>query len=249
MHDDDPHDPAPTPFGPAGDLATPHGIAAMTHLPDAGDPVPDAVLAQLPGPEVDHARTLGGFRQVSFVGGRLALHAAMRHIGAPDVPVLPDPRGTPALPGDWTASVSHKRTLAIAMVGRGPAGTLGIDLENLAPARLGIAERVLRPAEQAAIASLPPDRAWIGLLLRFSTKEAIYKALDPYVRRWVGFEEAEVTPGRDGLTDVTLHLAHAEGPFFVDARYRWLPGHVLTTVRIRRVGAPRASAPEPPAAG
>ncbi len=227
----------PTPFSDAGALAMPHGLARMVHLPDRPDPVPGDVLARLPDAEAQHAQTLRGFRQVSFVGGRLALHAAMADLGLPAVPVLPDARGTPVVPDGWTGSVSHKRTLAIALVARARRGTdavtVGIDLETRAPARLGVAPRVLRPAELQAIEPLPLDRRWTALLLRFSTKEAIYKAVDPWVRRWVGFDEAEVTPGLDGLSAVTLHLDPPGPPMSVEAHYRWLPGHVVTTVRIR----------------
>lgn len=220
------------PFTTAFHLATPHGAASAVHLPDAKDPVPDAILDQLHGAEADHARTLGGYRQVQFVGGRLALREARRQLGAPLGPVLPDARGTPVLPEGWVGSVSHKRTLAIAMAARRHDGTLGIDLEDRAPARLRIADRILRPDELAALEALPERERWHALLLRFSVKESIYKALDPYVRRYVGFQEAEVDLALDGMAQVTLHLEHDEGPFAVDARYQWLPGRVLTSVRI-----------------
>jgi enterobactin synthetase component D len=93
---------------------------------------------------------------------------------------------------------------------------------------------VLTADELAAIAAFPDDRRWMSILLRFSIKESIYKALDPYVKRYVGFHEAEVWPGVDGMASVTLRLAGGEGPFSVDARYEWLRGRVLTSVRIRK---------------
>ena len=40
---------------------------------------------------------------------------------------------------------------------------------------------------------------------------------------------------------VELALAQGEGPFDVDARYEWLRGRILTSVRIR----PRGPAPTP----
>ena len=73
----------------------------------------------------------------------------------------------------------------------------------------------------------------MGVLLRFSIKEAIYKAVYPYVRRYVDFSEAHVTPDPDGQAEVTLRLSQGEGPFRVEARYYWLDGRVLSTVRIR----------------
>lgn len=222
------------PFTPAFHLGTPHGVVAALHLPDSPAAVDPAVLAELAPEEAAHAATLGGFVQVSFVGGRLALRAARRMVGAPLDAVLPDERGTPVLGRGWVGSVSHKRTLAVAMVARDHEGTLGVDLEDLLPARPSVTERVLRPEEIAQIAELPPELAWNATVLRFSMKESIYKALDPYVRRYVGFHEATVQPTLEGTAEITLHLAHGEGPFAVEGRFQWLEGRVMTSVRIRR---------------
>lgn len=222
------------PFSPAWHHATPHGVLSAIHLPDSPDPVPESVLNQLHESEREHARTLGGYRQVHFVGGRLALLAARRQVGAPAGPILPDERGTPVCADGWTVSISHKKPLAIGMIARDVLGTLGVDLEEIAPERPNIVERVLRPAEMEAIADLEGTRRWNAILLRFSTKEAIYKALDPHVRRYVGFKEAEVIPELSGRSQVTLHLEQGEGPFSVDARYAWLHGYLVTSVRIRQ---------------
>lgn len=221
------------PFTLAWHHANPHGVLSAVHLPDSPDPVPDGVLGALPQEERAHALTLGGYRQVHFVGGRLALRAARRQLGAPLGAVLPDERGTPVAPEGWSVSVSHKKPLAIAMVARDVDGTLGVDLEEPLPARPNIAERVLRPAELEEVADLDPARRWNAILLRFSMKEAIYKALDPYVRRYVGFKEAEVTPDLSGRASVRLDLEGGEGPFAVDARYDWLHGFLVTSVRIK----------------
>jgi phosphopantetheine--protein transferase-like protein len=119
------------------------------------------------------------------------------------------------------------------MVARSADGTLGVDLEDYLPERSSIAARVLTEAERTTVAQLPAAQRWIGILVRFSIKEAIYKALDPYVQRYVGFEEAEVHPDLQGLAAVELRLQEREGPYRVDARYCWLRGKILTSVRIR----------------
>lgn len=221
-----------TPFAIAFHHATPHGILAAVHLPDSSEPVPTPVLDRLHPAEAAQARTLGGYRQVSFVGGRLALAAAVSWAGAPVGPILPDDRGAPRLPRGWTGSVSHKRTLAVGMIARDVDGTLGCDLEDYGPPREGIAERVLRPEELDEVMRLPAERRWISILLRFSLKEALYKALDPHVRRWVGFHEVAVHPELQGRARLSLHLAAGEGPFEASARYDWLHGRVLTSVRL-----------------
>jgi 4'-phosphopantetheinyl transferase EntD len=240
-------------FQPLDLLATPHGVVVAVSIPDRPDPVPEAVLATLADAEARHAITLGGYRQVQFVGGRIALREARRQLGAPLGPILPDARGTPVLPTGFVGSVSHKRDLAIAMVALDDGRTLGVDLEEHGPPRPSIAPRVLRPVELEAIAGLPEARAWIQTVLRFSIKESIYKAIDPWVRRFVGFDEAEVHPDLAGRADVTLHLAHGEGPFDIDARYAWWRGRLVTSVRVAGPGrTPRGTpvrAPDRPAEG
>lgn len=43
-------------------------------------------------------------------------------------------------------------------------------------------------------------------MLRFSLKEAIYKASHPLLKQYVGFQEAEVTPYSDGTATVVWNL-------------------------------------------
>lgn len=222
------------PYDIAFHHATPHGVLAAVHLPDSSDPVPEPVLATLPAEEAAFARTLKAYRQVSFVGGRVALRRACAQLSADPPPILPDDHGTPRLPEHLAGSITHKRTLAIGMVGQSHNGTLGVDLEEYEPARPRIARSILTEAEHQAIDGLPEHRRWISMLTRFSLKESIYKALNPYVRRYVGFHEAEVEPELGGGAKVRLQLEHGEGPFEVDARFEWLRGKLLTSVRIRR---------------
>jgi enterobactin synthetase component D len=225
------------PFHIAYQHATRHGIVAAIHLPTEPEPVAPAVWERLHPREVDHAHTLTGLRQVSFVGGRLAARLAAQQLGVTPGPILPDDLGAPTLPDGLVGSISHKRSLAVALVGRNFGETVGVDLEEYGPPRLGIAPRVLTAAELAALEGLPDDRRWIALLVRFSLKESLYKALSPWVRRYVGFHEAEIAPDTDGGAAVSLALSGGEGPFEADAAYAWLHGRLLTSVRLRPVSA------------
>ena len=228
------------PFSTAFHKAVQFGYLAAIHLPDSKEPVPETVLQQLDEAERAHALTLSGYRQVDWVGGRLALRGALGRMDRPHPPLLVDRWGAPVLPEQVVGSISHKRTLAVGMVARSRHGTVGIDLEDLSPARERIAPRVLLPQELQAIERLPEHRRWTGIVLRFSMKEAIYKALHPYVHRYVDFKEALVVPDIDCTANVELRLEGSEGPFRVEARYQWLPGRVLTMVRIREPRPPRA---------
>ena len=212
--------------------ALPHGTFAGIALPTDPQPVPDAVLERLHPEEAEHATTLRGFRQIDFVGGRLALRDALTPLCTrPLGPVLVDPRGGPKLPRGFVGSVSHKRGLAVAMAARRRGWSLGVDLEDLEPPREGIAERVLRPEELEAVQALPPERRWTATVVRFSMKEAIYKGLQPFVPRYIDFSEASVELDLAGGGRIELHLAEGEGPFVIEGRYHWLPGRVLCSVR------------------
>jgi enterobactin synthetase component D len=221
------------PFQVAFHHATAHGVISAVHIPDSPDPVPESVLGAMPDAEAAHARSLRAYRQVSFVGGRIALRDACAQLGHQVPPILPDERSRPQLPSMLAGSISHKRDLAIGMASLSGRGTIGVDLEDYAPARPSIEDHVLRDVEREAIAGLDDDRRWIALLVRFSIKESIYKALDPYVGRYVGFHEAQVDPDLQGGAKVELHLAQGEGPFEVEARYEWLHGRLVTSARIR----------------
>ena len=81
--------------------------------------------------------------------------------------------------------------LAIAIVGWQSAyAGLGVDLERLTP---GLSARAAR------LVCTPAERAWIGDgvhtsrgTMLFSAKEAVFKALFPIERIWLGFSDAEL---------------------------------------------------------
>jgi enterobactin synthetase component D len=222
------------PFRLAFQHAGPHGVLVAFHIPDSADPVPAEVLERLHPAEAELAREHRGYRQGQFVGGRLALRRACEQLGEQPPPILSTERGAPVVGERLVGSVSHKRDLAVGMAARPIDGTLGVDVEDYLPMRLSIQDSILRPEEIERIADLPEQRRWIALLLTFSLKECVYKALDPFVNRYIGFHEASVDLDLQGRADITLHLANGEGPFDLDARFAWLHGRVLSSVRARR---------------
>jgi enterobactin synthetase component D len=154
--------------------------------------VPLEVLARLQPAEHHAALGLEGFRQMEWVGARLAWHAAASRFGLGPTALLSGTDRAPVPPSGVAVSLTHKRDLAVALVGPSSAGALGVDLEGEGRERLRIAERVLREEELAQWARVPVDRRWLELMVRFATKEAIYKAVHPTLQRYVGFDEARV---------------------------------------------------------
>ncbi len=209
--------------------AIPHGVVVGVHLPAGPDPVEEAVLTRLVPAERDAAVALRGFRQVQFVGGRLAVAAAFAELGTRRMAVLADEHGTPLFPEGLVGSISHKQDLAVALLARGSVA-VGVDLEDTDRPRPGVPERVLTPRELEAVRALPESRQWVDTVVRFSVKESIYKAIHPTLRRYVGFGEVEVWPGTDGwdrVDPVTPELT----TFQFEARHCWIGMRVLTTVR------------------
>jgi enterobactin synthetase component D len=188
--------------------------------------------------EAAFARALPEARRIGWVGGRVALRAALAAVGveAPD-PMLSTPRGAPILPPGAVGSVSHKRAIAVGLCARDsqPRATVGIDIEEIRRLRLDIAPRVLTAEEQAALPAEGAARD-AAVLLAFSAKEAIYKALDPWVHRFVGFDEAIVERAEGGALSARLVLSGGEGPFTVelhDARGAGEAGLILVAARVR----------------
>jgi 4'-phosphopantetheinyl transferase EntD len=129
-------------------------------------------------------------------------------------------------------SISHKDTVAVGLAARARGDAIGVDVEIDRAPRTDIGRMILRDEERAEVDVLPPEERPLETLLRFSAKEALYKALDRYVARYVGFKEARVTPRADGTARVELFLTKEEGPFDVEARWQRIDGLVLTTVRV-----------------
>jgi 4'-phosphopantetheinyl transferase EntD len=102
---------------------------------------------------------------------------------------------------------------------------------------------VLTPAERDRLSAAAEDARRDLATLMFSAKESLYKALNPLLKRYIGFQEVEVT-----LDDAAFSAARApvsSGPFCVRSTapeglgvnlravrgHFWRdPDHVFTTV-------------------
>jgi 4'-phosphopantetheinyl transferase EntD len=188
-------------------------------------------------------------RRATFVAGRLAMRAAMGSALAEQAPrkafapILRTARGAPVLPHTVAGSVSHKHDAALALMA--PRGTLrsgaamhvGVDLEHRPTARdiardiarPSIARRILTAPELEALAAFDADplAQRERVILSFAIKEAVYKAIDPTVQRYVRFTEVALQFADDGLVSVSLLLPElATGQVTVRAQYslddRWI---------------------------
>jgi phosphopantetheine--protein transferase-like protein len=194
----------------------------------------------------------------SFMVGRLALRQALGMEVAGDKSILKDSFGRPQVPAGFLGSISHKGNAGVALVrktdtttfqrdcinenpvlseeGLSPATMgIGIDIEEAKPKRRSIARKVLTPNERRELGRLPNVSAEEEVLLRFSLKESIYKAMHPLICHYVGFQEAEIRPLPDGTADVTLQLKSGAHERFgeITAHWRRIDGFFLSSSSVR----------------
>jgi 4'-phosphopantetheinyl transferase EntD len=223
----------------------PHGRCVGVRIPSATG---RADVPLLVDEERAFLETLSPARRPTWLAGRVALHAALQDLEFTCGPILATTRGAPELPEGVTGSISHKRTLAVALAARKDRGlSLGVDIEPIPvvpPAatepvwdnRPDISSRVMTPEELSLLATVPEGLRRREVVLHFSIKEALYKAINPLIGRYVSFQEATVIPHSDGSVAVTLTLSKQEGPFLAEARWSEIDGHLLTTAAVWPMG-------------
>ncbi len=195
----------------------------------------DSTIGTLLPDERAFALALRGERALAWTAGRVALRTAFDDLGGRSPAILATSRGAPLLPDGLTGSISHKSDRAVALAARADGTThVGVDLEIDRPGRVDIGRRVLAADEQLEVADLPEAARRRETLLRFSIKEAVYKALDRFVARPVDFSEVAVRPHTDGGATVQLRLCNPRERFTAQATWRSLDGFLLTTARVDR---------------
>lgn len=174
-------------------------------------------------------------RKETFLAGRLAVRHAQACLNeaAKDIPKSED--GSPVWPNEYTGSISHTDSQAVAVLlprSQGVIQYIGIDLERLDNAdKLDAADLIGCEDEFVKLKSAGIEKAQRALLL-FSLKESVYKALYPTVGEYFDFLDVVLVSIEQ--TDVfvfqvrrTLSRRIKSG-YLVKGRYKMLGGHVMT---------------------
>lgn len=138
-------------------------------------------------------------RRAEYLAGRYCCATLLAAQQAPTtVPNGAD--RAPCWPAGFSGSLSHCADRAIALLTRQQHGWPGIDIESFNGQLMrDTAEMFTSPDERTSLRAVALDNE-AALLLAFSAKESLYKALYPQVRRFFGFESARIT-----AIDVTQH--------------------------------------------
>ena len=124
-----------------------------------------------------------------FATGRHLARHALGILGLPQAAIPSGQSREPLWPTGCIGSITHTEELAIAAVAADSAlRSVGIDLEVADRVTPELHPRLLTPRECGLLPDADPSMP--GLL--FSAKEAGYKAVNPLVGQFIGFQEAEV---------------------------------------------------------
>ena len=169
-----------------------------------------------------------------FMGGRIALRRAFEQLNTDlKLPIFKDQWGAPILPSTLTGSISHKDYVAVGVAALDDSGRIGVDLEHCNnKASFMLQRRILTANEREDLGKVPSVSAEEDVLLRFSFKEAIYKAIHSYIPRSIDFTEVEVYPNADGGAKINFLLKTNEMFDFKAVWYRYREKYWLTCVHV-----------------
>jgi enterobactin synthetase component D / holo-[acyl-carrier protein] synthase len=178
-------------------------------------------------------------RRREFTTARNCARMALSKLGVPPAAILTGERGAPLWPPGIVGSITHCAGYRAAVVARSDLViTLGVDAEPNEPLPDGVLDAVSTGSDRERLGHL--TAAWPGVCwdrLLFSAKESVYKAWFPLARRWLGFEDAEISFNpADGTFRAHLLIAApvVDGYQLDGFTGRWLAGDglVLTAIAV-----------------
>lgn len=181
--------------------------------------------------EAAHVAGAAEVRRREFATVRHCARTALRCLGMPLVPILPDADRAPRWPAGVVGSLTHCPGYRAAAVARSDElRTIGIDAEPHAAVPDDALELVLRDEERARLvelADVDPDVRWDRVL--FCAKETVFKAWFPLTRRWLDFTDVSTTLRRDGtfLARLQVPVPRAARADVREFSGRWVVGRGL----------------------
>lgn len=151
-------------------------------------------------------------RRAEYIAARYAAQSVLKSFGCDATPGSAPDR-SPVWPSGWRGSLSHSHEWALAVVAPEASGlTPGVDIELLAPEMMQrTAHLFTTPQERECLAASQIDDA-SALLIAFSAKESLYKALYPEVGRALDFDAARVCHIAPEQQGITLELTQTLSP-------------------------------------
>jgi len=195
----------------------------------------DALFAQYAVPMPAFLRSSVIKRRAEYLAVRYAAQRLLRDMNC-SASVGSAPDRAPVWPAGVCGSLSHTGNCAIAVLAPAAEGrTAGVDIEVFAPVAMKeTAELFTTPEERCCLAACGIDYE-TALLIAFSAKESLYKALYPEVGYFFDFDAACLREIDMRDKRFTLVLTRTLSPAYVAGsricgHYAILKGHVVTVI-------------------
>jgi 4'-phosphopantetheinyl transferase EntD len=193
-------------------------IATLVPASASAEMFSDAPESTMFSDEAAAVAGAGAERRREFGTVRWCARTALRQLGVPAVPILPDGDRAPRWPLGVVGSMTHCAGYRAAVVARsGDLRGLGIDAEPHAALPPDTLDFVLRDEERSwllALTDADPGVHWDRIA--FCAKEAVYKAWFPLTRRWLDFDDVSTTVHLDGTFQARIRGADLD-----DLHGRW----------------------------
>ncbi|WP_324022184.1 4'-phosphopantetheinyl transferase family protein [Pantoea sp. JZ29] len=145
-------------------------------------------------------------RKAEYLAARYAAQKALKLFGCNETPGTSSNR-SPVWPSEWCGSLSHSDECSIAVIAPKKSGmTPGVDIEFFAPETMRDTADMFVSADEKYVLSDSGIDYTTALLLIFSVKESLFKALYPEVGRFFNFDAAKVCRIDTSNKKITLEL-------------------------------------------
>lgn len=132
-------------------------------------------------------------RRREFITTRGCARTALRSLGHPPVGIARGASGAPIWPVGVVGSLTHCDGYRGAAVGSTDRWSMiGIDAEPHAPLPSDVGNLIVSTAEQIGTRAIASANGVHADRVVFSAKEAVYKAVHPVLRCWVGFDDVAI---------------------------------------------------------
>lgn len=145
-------------------------------------------------------------RKAEYLAARYATKKILQAYGCDEVPGIAPDRA-PAWPSGWHGSISHSHECAIAVITPDDSGLIpGIDIEFLAPESILHTAYIFSSQDEQDLLAVSNIDYPTALLIVFSAKESLFKALYPEIGRFFDFNATRVCKIETSTQRITLEL-------------------------------------------
>ncbi|HIB1590379.1 TPA: 4'-phosphopantetheinyl transferase family protein [Salmonella enterica subsp. enterica serovar Muenchen] len=174
-------------------------------------------------------------RRAEYLAARYAAQRVLLMGGCDRIPTI-SPDGSPVWPSGWCGSLSHTHEYAVAVVSPSVSNLIpGIDIEVLSQDTMQETVHIFACTDELNLLATSDIDYSTALLVIFSAKESLFKALYPEVGRFFNFDVAKVCKIDSLNQKITIELTKTLTPnrvkgLKITGYYSFSNGRVITLI-------------------